>query len=339
MSKNIINFAKKIKTAKKLKNFYKSERPDLRNIGVSKVQRLTGGISHKMYSFLLKYSDGVKKYSEEFVIRMCPPGDDAANMCKREFKILRCLAKTKIPVPYPHFMQLDNNLFGMPFLIMDKVYGKTLLQKFNSRSEPEMLSYFDQFVKLLVDLHSLDFHKAGLDFMNVSTPPYGYADMCLHELEQMLEPVDSEYANLVYEWLLGQRNNSACRHYVFIHGDFHPGNVIVKDNRIVALIDWEAARVGDAVSDLGWASFLIEVFGDEDEIRDYFLEKHHELTHASLRNLKFYEVRTALLFRLMSSLIEKYKASEIGMSQEVDDLLADTRLLDKIDRFIEERVF
>jgi len=109
------------------------------------------------------------------------------------------------------------------------------------------------------------------------------------------------------------------------------------------LVDWEGAHVGDPVSDLGWTSFLLKVFGEhsiweEDEIRDYFLEKYQELTHISLRNLKFYEVRAAAHLRLLFLLVEKYGAAEIYISQEAEQFFIDTRLLDKIDRFIEERL-
>jgi aminoglycoside phosphotransferase (APT) family kinase protein len=35
-----------------------------------------------------------------------------------------------------------------------------------------------------------------------------------------------------------------------VHGDFHPGNVLVSDDAVVGVIDWEGAHVGDWRSDL-----------------------------------------------------------------------------------------
>ncbi len=35
-----------------------------------------------------------------------------------------------------------------------------------------------------------------------------------------------------------------------VHGDFHPGNLLVRDGRIAAVFDWEEARAGDARADL-----------------------------------------------------------------------------------------
>lgn len=333
----MFSFIKKKKIAKTLKKFYKVKQPELQNIRVSKVEELSGGIAHDMYSFRLKYTNGVRQYNEEFVIRMYPE-DDAVDMCRREFKIMKYLTDTKIPVPYPHFIQLDNELFRMPFLIMDKAKGRTLYQESNSCSEQEAISYFDKFVRLLVMLHSLDISETGLGFMDISTPPYGYVDMCLQELERMLEHVNSEYINYVYEWLIRERNNAGCRHYVFVHGDYHPNNVIVQNDEIVALIDWEGACVGDPVCDLGWTSFLIEVFGNEYELRDSFLEKYQELTNISLRNLKFYEVRGALIFRILSLSTEKYGASEISMQKKAHQLFTDICSLDELDQFIEKRI-
>jgi aminoglycoside phosphotransferase (APT) family kinase protein len=35
-----------------------------------------------------------------------------------------------------------------------------------------------------------------------------------------------------------------------VHGDFHPGNVLVRNDQIAAIIDWESARPGDSRADL-----------------------------------------------------------------------------------------
>jgi len=338
-----MNMFRRIKIAKKLKDLYKSERQDLRNISISKVCPLSDKASHEMYSFKLKYSDGVRRYSEESVIRMYPNQEDSINMCQREFKIMKCLTNTDIPVPFPHFMQLDSKLFGVPFLIMEKKYGKNLLEESNSCSQQEFLSYLEKYVKLLVDLHSLDFKKAGLDFIAFSNPPYGYADICLGEIKQMVETVNSEYIKDVYDWLVNQRNNVACRHYVFIHGNYKPNKVIVKDGKIVALIDWEKARIADPVSELGWASFWLKILGeysiwDGNEIREFFLQKYQDLTHISLRNLSFYEIRAALTFRLFLSLLGKYETIGIDISQDDEMFFSETYLLDMVDNFIEERM-
>jgi aminoglycoside phosphotransferase (APT) family kinase protein len=40
-----------------------------------------------------------------------------------------------------------------------------------------------------------------------------------------------------------------------IHGDLGPHHVVIRDDRVVGVIDWSDARVGDPAIDLSWALF------------------------------------------------------------------------------------
>jgi len=44
---------------------------------------------------------------------------------------------------------------------------------------------------------------------------------------------------------------------VLVHGDFGPQNVLIEDNRITALVDWEFAHIGQPVEDLAWAEWIV----------------------------------------------------------------------------------
>lgn len=46
-----------------------------------------------------------------------------------------------------------------------------------------------------------------------------------------------------------------------VHGDFAPENVLVRDGRLVGVVDWERSRAGDAGLDLVGALFDIEIAG------------------------------------------------------------------------------
>ncbi len=38
----------------------------------------------------------------------------------------------------------------------------------------------------------------------------------------------------------------------FVHGDFRMGNLMIEDERVSGVLDWELAHIGDPVEDLGW---------------------------------------------------------------------------------------
>jgi aminoglycoside phosphotransferase (APT) family kinase protein len=46
---------------------------------------------------------------------------------------------------------------------------------------------------------------------------------------------------------------------VIVHGDFGPQNVLIEDDRINALVDWEFAHIGQPVEDLAWAEWIVRM--------------------------------------------------------------------------------
>ena len=65
---------------------------------------------------------------------------------------------------------------------------------------------------------------------------------------------------------------------VLLHGDYWPGNVIWQDGRLVAVIDWEDAGLGDPLADLATArAELLCHHGDDamDQFTDRYLAVHH----------------------------------------------------------------
>jgi aminoglycoside phosphotransferase (APT) family kinase protein len=77
----------------------------------------------------------------------------------------------------------------------------------------------------------------------------------------------------------------ACPAATWVHGDFRPSNLVVRDGRIVAVLDWEMAGVGDPARDLGiatmpdWGPWR----GDDELLARYRAGGGQEITVARLR--------------------------------------------------------
>jgi aminoglycoside phosphotransferase (APT) family kinase protein len=39
-----------------------------------------------------------------------------------------------------------------------------------------------------------------------------------------------------------------------VHGDFKPGNTLIENAELAAVLDWETAHLGDPIEDLGWVT-------------------------------------------------------------------------------------
>ena len=46
------------------------------------------------------------------------------------------------------------------------------------------------------------------------------------------------------------------RRPTLVHGDYHPGNMLFRDNQVVAILDWEIAEIGQPLLDLGALSIV-----------------------------------------------------------------------------------
>jgi aminoglycoside phosphotransferase (APT) family kinase protein len=79
---------------------------------------------------------------------------------------------------------------------------------------------------------------------------------------------------------------------VLLHGDFWPGNILWRDGRLVAVIDWEDAMIGDPLADLGNTRLeLLWAFGSE--AVDRFTHLYHAATAVDLADLPHWDIRAA----------------------------------------------
>jgi aminoglycoside phosphotransferase (APT) family kinase protein len=111
-------------------------------------------------------------------------------------------------------------------------------------------------------------------------------------LEQMadeLEEVDEPHAaiELGVWWL--QENRPPVRPPVFSHGDYRIGNLVVGDDGLVGVLDWEFAHLDDPVRDLAFSLVRAWRFGVPEKrlggVGDAasYLERYNELTGLDVR--------------------------------------------------------
>ncbi|HMG21848.1 MAG TPA: phosphotransferase family protein, partial [Kofleriaceae bacterium] len=108
--------------------------------------------------------------------------------------------------------------------------------------------------EILAAVHRID--PTGLDFLATQTARdqlalfRGIADACDHPLPAV---------ELGLRWV-AEHLPAAPRSCV-VHGDFRNGNLIVGDDGVRCVLDWELAHVGDPMLDLGWLCVKTWRFG------------------------------------------------------------------------------
>jgi aminoglycoside phosphotransferase (APT) family kinase protein len=124
-------------------------------------------------------------------------------------------------------------------------------------SGTDRISTWRDAVQTMVKIHTLDWEQAGLDFLGA---PGGGKDF----MERQIACYDEVFAlngesmppilASTRDWLL--RNIPTPKHISLCWGDARLGNMILRDHKVAAVLDWEMACLGDPESDLGWFAHI-----------------------------------------------------------------------------------
>jgi aminoglycoside phosphotransferase (APT) family kinase protein len=157
----------------------------------------------------------------------------------------------------------DTSILGAPFYLMRRVPGVVIRAKLPPGFESDVearLGLGFELVDRLADLHAVDWQAVGLaDFGK----PSGYLERQLHRWTGQLDASRNRPLpdlDAVTEWLLANLPDSGPA--TIVHGDYRMDNAIYASEppaRILALLDWEMATLGDPLADLGYLlSFWLE---------------------------------------------------------------------------------
>jgi aminoglycoside phosphotransferase (APT) family kinase protein len=272
------------------------------------VELLSGGSSNLTYR--------VVSPSRSWVVRRPPLGHvlPTAHDMSREFRILSALRDTGVPVPQMIAFGDDLNVMGCPFYVMDYCDGVILnatRPDTFATTEADRARLSRTFIETLALLHSVDYTAIGLaDFGR----PEGYLERQVRRWVQQWERSKTRELAEVDE--LVRRMEAAIPEETsstIVHGDYRLANMVfdARDpGRIIALLDWEMATLGDPLADLGYTFIYWGQKGDESQKvglprraeltaapgfmrRAEMADLYQELTGRSTKSLDFYQVLAA----------------------------------------------
>ena len=222
-------------------------------------------------TYFLKFGD------REWVLRRPPIGADikTAHDMGREFRVLSHLAERVSFVPRPILYEPNAEIIGAPFYIMERIRG-VILRATPPRDvvldEALMKNLSESFVNHLVELHGVDYRAAGLETLG---RPEGYIRRQVegwskryfkaktHELPEMEQAA---------AWLRDHMPSET--EATLIHNDYKYDNLVLDPrnlSRIIAVLDWEMATVGDPFMDLGTSLGYWAESGDPKPLKGFGL--------------------------------------------------------------------
>jgi len=111
----------------------------------------------------------------------------------------------------------------------------------------ELQGFLSQFAAVLLAIHQVDWERLRLSFLPRQKELYAAIVRRETGISDPLRAQARILRSLAPAWPPANQNKP-----VLLHGDFWPGNVLWKDGRIAAVIDWEDAALGDPLADLGY---------------------------------------------------------------------------------------
>lgn len=291
--------------------------------GTPEVTQFPGGASNLTYQL---------SYPGRDLILRRPPGGHlpkSGHDMRREHTVQQKLAGVYPYVPKMVAFCDDHSLIGSDFYVMEKIRG-VILRKNPPRglelSEQQARELSTAWVERLVELHAVDVKAAGLEDLG---RPDGYVQRQIEGWSRRYR--DARTRNVpsfrkVMAWLEANRPDDAAN--CVIHNDWRLDNVVLDADdptRIIGVLDWEMATLGDPLMDLGaaltyWVEAGVRGIGEQFRMqpsnlpgmltRDEIIALYFERSGLEPRDFRFYEVYGH--FRLAAVIQQIYKRYRLG---------------------------
>ncbi|MFZ4552071.1 MAG: phosphotransferase family protein [Aquabacterium sp.] len=292
--------------------------------GEPELQQFPGGASNLTY--MVRYAN------MDMILRRPPFGHIAksAHDVVREAEIMRKLKPVYSKVPEIYAICEDVDVIGAPFYVMERLVGvipRQNLQPELGLDEAKTRQLCLNVLDTLVALHKLDPQAAGLDNLGKGE---GYVARQVEGWSKRYRAARTEDVGdfeQVMQWLHDKQPKQEVA-ISLIHNDFRFDNVVLDVNdplKVIGVLDWEMATLGDPLMDLGSAlAYWVQADDDmfmkgsrrqptnapgmltREEVIRYYAEK----TGFSVENFDFYTVYG--LFRLAGIAQQIYKRFKEG---------------------------
>ncbi|WP_419937067.1 phosphotransferase [Candidatus Palauibacter sp.] len=195
-----------------------------------------------------------------FVLRKKPPGDllPSAHLVEREYRVMKALADTDVPVPKMIHLCEDTGVIGQAFFVMEYVDGRvpTAPGLPEIDSPDERAAIYDAMNEALARLHSVDWRAIGLgDYGKPSDYVARQTSVWTRQYEAArTDPIPAMEA--LVEWLPANTpaGDASKKETTIAHGDYRLDNMILHptEPRVLAIVDWELSTLGHPLADLAY---------------------------------------------------------------------------------------
>ena len=207
-------------------------------------ERFEGGQSNPTYK--LAAATGT------YVLRRKPLGHllPSAHAVDREYRVMRSLAHTAVPVPRVYALCEDDAIIGSTFYVMEFLDGRVFWDQLLPGLTPaELRAMFDSMNAVIAALHSVDQLAAGLAEFG---RPGNYMARQIGRWSKQYQASETEpqsAMDALIEWL--PRRLPPEETPRIVHGDYRMDNLVFHktEPRVIGVLDWELSTIGNPLAD------------------------------------------------------------------------------------------
>lgn len=296
-----------------LQSYYVQAFPTQASLQIKELTNIAAGWESEIYSFVAEYGPTMRRLREGLILRLYS-GENAHLKAAHEFHSMSRLHRVGYPVPQVLLLEQGHSPFGKPFVIMEKITGQVMGPRLATASQAEQQRLLALFCELFIQLHTMDWRRF-VDEADRYGDPYLFIDRWLDAARRSLGSFPQVGLWPVVEWLQKRRDDLSCQRPSPLHQDYHPNNVLIRDDGSAVVIDWTGFDVSDARFDLGWTLLLAHAYAGT-RVRTNILQEYERLAGTTVQHIECFEVCACVrrLFDIAVSL--SAGAERRGMRQE-----------------------
>ena len=225
------------------------------------VQQLTAGASQQTFRVSVRHREG---HEANYALRRAQPGLGRSSYGQVspsvEAELLELASSAQVPVPKVIESLHSTDGLGDGYL-MEWLQGETMGQRIVKL--PELQSARENLAfdcgQALARIHAIEVTDRLREVLHSVAPE----DLVRETWEAYIAlETPQPMIDFTAQWLL--RNLPAASDSTLVHGDFRNGNLMVAEQGITAVLDWELCHLGDPMRDLGWLCVNSWRFGRRD---------------------------------------------------------------------------
>ncbi|MBP6764132.1 MAG: phosphotransferase [Rubrivivax sp.] len=221
--------------------------------GPLSVEQFKGGQSNPTYKLITPGCAYVMRTKPGPAARLLP----SAHAVEREFRVMKALAGTGVPVARMHLLCEDEAVIGRAFYVMEFMDGRVLWdQALPGMTPAQRAAHYDEMNRVMAALHGVDVAAVGLaDYGK----PGNYFERQIGRwskqfLASITEPIEEMHK--LIDWLPTHIPVEAMdpAQVSVVHGDYRLDNLVFDKAgpRILAVLDWELSTLGHPLADFSY---------------------------------------------------------------------------------------